>query len=173
MVLKAGKFLSNREMLEISRMLGTVKGKPARNLWLVIFFFPYNPPPPYPGKPPARPTPKSLISVDFGSVWLRFGSGWLRFGSVSGLFRVRFGVLGGVGVGSGRGASVREKNITTFGYATLGPDLVPTFCAGVSFRSWKLTVTAFSSLSKTKTLQMVTLQVKLSFFLVKPPRGHS
>ena len=31
----------------------------------------------------------------------------------SGLFRVRFGVLGGVGVGSGRGASVREKNVTT------------------------------------------------------------
>ena len=82
---------------------------------LVIFFFPYNPPPPYPDKPPARPTRKSLISVHFGSVWLRFssvGSVWLHFGSVLGPFRVRFGVLGGVGVGSGRGASVREKNIT-------------------------------------------------------------
>ena len=42
-----------------------------------------------------------------------FGSVWLRFGSVSGPFRVSFGVLGGVRVGSGRGASVREKNITT------------------------------------------------------------
>ena len=31
----------------------------------------------------------------------------------SGLFRVCFGVLGGVGVESGRGASVKEKNITT------------------------------------------------------------
>ena len=69
---------------------------------VVIFFFPYNPtPPPYPDKPPARPTPKSLISVHFGSVWLRFGSVWLRlapfrvcFGSVSGPFR---------GVGWGRG----------------------------------------------------------------------
>ena len=38
-----------------------------------------------------------------------------RFGlaDVLGPFRVRFEVLGGVGVGSGRGASVREKNITT------------------------------------------------------------
>ena len=33
------------------------------------------------------------------------------FGSVSGLFWVRFGVLGEVGVGSGRGVSVREKNM--------------------------------------------------------------
>ena len=76
--------------------------------------FPLQPPtPPYPDKPPARPTPKNLISVHFGSVWLRFGSVWLRFGSVSGPFRVLFGVLGGVGVGSGRGvSSVREKNIT-------------------------------------------------------------
>ena len=39
----------------------------------------------------------------------------LRFGSVLGPLRVRFGVLGGVGVGSGRGASVREKNITKYG----------------------------------------------------------
>ena len=45
-----------------------------------------------------RPPSESLISV--------------RFGSVSGPFRVRFRVLGGVEVGSGRGASVREKNIT-------------------------------------------------------------
>ena len=59
--------------------------------------------------PPGRPTREGLISVHFGSVWLRFGS-------VSGLFRLRFrsvsGVLGGVVVGSVRGASVREKNIT-------------------------------------------------------------
>ena len=47
------------------------------------------------------------------------------FGSVSGLFRVRFGsvsgVLGGVVVGSVRGASVREKNITTL--AVLAKDV--------------------------------------------------
>ena len=60
------------------------------------FLFPLQPPhPPYPDKPPGCPTPKSLISV--------------HFGSVSAPFRVRFGVLGGVGVGSGRGASVRER----------------------------------------------------------------
>ena len=68
------------------------------SLCVVIFFFPYNPhPPPHPDSPPARPTPQSLISVHFGSVSVRFGSVWLRFGSVSGLFRVCFGVLGGVG----------------------------------------------------------------------------
>ena len=72
---------------------------------LVIFFFPYNP---HPKQAPDRPTRGGLISVHFGSIWLRSGP----FGSVSGLFRVRFGVLGGVGVGSWRGASVREKNIT-------------------------------------------------------------
>ena len=42
-----------------------------------------------------------------------FGSVWVRFGSVSG----RFGVLGGVGVGSEKGASVREKNTTKQGSA--------------------------------------------------------
>ena len=70
---------------------------------IVIFFFPYNPhpPPPIPTKPPGRPTREGLISVHFGSIWLRsglFGSVWLRFGSLSGPFRVRFG-----GVGWGRG----------------------------------------------------------------------
>ena len=81
---------------------------------IVIFFFPYNPnPPPQPDKPPGRPTPRELdfgpfrvcfspFQVRLGSV---FGSVWVRLGP----FRVRFGVLGGVGVGSGRGASVREK----------------------------------------------------------------
>ena len=63
----------------------------------MIFFFPYNPPPPLPRKPPARPTPKRLISVHFGSVWLRFGSVWLCLAP----FRVRFGSFwwgrGGVG----------------------------------------------------------------------------
>ena len=87
---------------------GTPNPKESTKSWeessrVVIFFFPYNPPPhpPYPDKPPARPTPKSLMSVPFGSVWLRFGSVWLRlapfrvcFGSVSGPFR---------GVGWGRG----------------------------------------------------------------------
>ena len=82
---------------------------------LVIFFFPYKnprPPPPIPTNPPGRSTREGLILP----VRLRagpFGSVWLRFGSVSGPFRVSFGVLGGVGVGSGRGASVREKNFTT------------------------------------------------------------
>ena len=83
---------------------------PGRWASIVIFFYPYKPPP-HPDKPPARPTPKSLISVHFGSVWLRFGSFWLCL-AVSGPFRVLFRVLGGVGLGSGRGASVREKNIT-------------------------------------------------------------
>ena len=40
---------------------------------LVIFLFPYSPPP-HPDKSPARPTPKSLISAHFGSVSVRFGS---------------------------------------------------------------------------------------------------
>ena len=88
--------------------------------FLVIFFFPYNPhSAPSRQTPPAVPwTREDLISVHFGSIWLRSGPFWLRlapfrvcFGSVSGLFR---GVVGGVGVGSGRGASVREKNITIF-----------------------------------------------------------
>ena len=38
------------------------------------------------------------------------------FGSVSDPFRVRFGCWGGVGVGSGRGASAREKSITTLDF---------------------------------------------------------
>ena len=82
---------------------------------LVIFFFPYTPPIPT-NPPPAVPPDWAWfrsISAPFGSVSGPFGSVWLRFGSVSGPFRVRFGVLGGVGVGSGRGASVREKNIPT------------------------------------------------------------
>ena len=75
--------------------------------------FPLQPPPlPIPTNPPGRPTREGLISVHFGSVWLRSAP----FGSVSGLFRIRFGsvsgVLGGVVVGSVKGASVREKNIT-------------------------------------------------------------
>ena len=64
--------------------------------------FPLQPPPlPIPTNPPGRPTREGLISVHFGSVWLRsapFGSVWLCFGSVPGPFRVRFG-----GVGLGRG----------------------------------------------------------------------
>ena len=80
------------------------------------FLSPLQPPPaPTPTNPPSRPTLESLISVRFGSVSAPFGSVWLRFGSVSGPFeiRVRFGVLGGVGVGSRRGASLREKNVTS------------------------------------------------------------
>ena len=85
--------------------------------WSSDILFPLQPPPlPIPTNPPGHPTREGLISVHFGSVWLRsapFGSVWLRFGSVPGPFRVRFGVLGGVVVGSVRGASVREENITT------------------------------------------------------------
>ena len=70
------------------------------------------PPPPIPTNPPGHPTREGLTSVHFGSNWLRSGP----FGSVLAPFRVRFGSvsgpLDGVGVGSVRGASVREKNIT-------------------------------------------------------------
>ena len=89
-------------------------------------FFPLQPTHPHTDEPPARPTPKTLISAPFR---LRFGpfrvrlapfsSVWLLFGSVSGPLRVRFGVLGGVGVGSGKGPSVREKNITNLSKQTL------------------------------------------------------
>ena len=83
----------------------------------------YTPPTPlHPDKPPGRPTPESLISVHFGSVPVRFGSVPVRFGSVSGPFRsvsgpfqVRFSSVLGCWVGSGRGASAREKNITSLG----------------------------------------------------------
>ena len=81
------------------------------------FLFPLQPRRhPHPDQPPGRPTPESLIhfgsilgpfrsvSGPFRSVSGQFGSVWVRFGSVSGSFRVCFGV------GSGRGASVREKN---------------------------------------------------------------
>ena len=74
------------------------------------------PPPPIPTNPPAVPPQRAC----FGPFRLRFGPFRVRFapfGSVSGLFRVRFGSvsgpLGGVGVGSGGGASVKEKNIST------------------------------------------------------------
>ena len=66
-----------------------------------ILFLLQPPPLPIPTNPPGRPTREGLISVHFGSVWLRsapFGSVWLRFGSVPGPFRVCFG-----GVGWGRG----------------------------------------------------------------------
>ena len=82
---------------------------------VVIFFFPYNPPPPtptnpplqppppYPDKHPARPTPKNLISVHFGSVWLRFGSVWLRLAPFRVCFGSVFGSVFGCWVGSGWG----------------------------------------------------------------------
>ena len=86
---------------------------------LVIYFSLTTPPPQLADKPPGGPTRERLISVHFGSVWLRFGSVWLRlapfrvcFGSVSGPFRGVGWGRGGVGVGSGRGAFAREKNIT-------------------------------------------------------------
>ena len=40
---------------------------------------------------------------------LGFGSVWLRFSSISGPFRVRFGVLGGVGVGVGERGFCKGK----------------------------------------------------------------
>ena len=79
---------------------------------LVIFFFPYNPPP----IPTNQRDWLRSISAPFRSV---SGPFRLRFGCVSGPFRVRFGVLRGVGVGSGRGASVREKNINMLDSLTL------------------------------------------------------
>ena len=68
-------------------------------LRIVIFFFPYNPPPTPTTPPPGRPTPETSISVRFGSVWLRLAP----FGPVSGPFRVCFGSVSGCWVGSGRG----------------------------------------------------------------------
>ena len=79
---------------------------------VVIFFFPYNP---HPLPPRQTPRPSHPRGLDFGPFLLRlapFRLSLAPFGSVSAPFRVRFGVLGGVGAGSGRGASVREKNIT-------------------------------------------------------------
>ena len=106
------------ERLQAVQMNDKLLTSPARKTLfatcLVIFFFPYSPEPPHPDKPPrGRLTRGGLISVHFGSVWLRsgpFGSVRLRFRSVSGLFRVRFGSVSGCWVGSGRGAS--QKNIT-------------------------------------------------------------
>ena len=76
-------------------------------------------PPPAPPLPRQTPRPSHPEKLDFGPFRLRLAPFRLRFGSVSGLSRVRFGSVsgcwGGVGVGSGRGASVREKNITMLG----------------------------------------------------------
>ena len=65
------------------------------------FLFPLQTPP-----PPIRQTPRPSHprGLDFSPFQIRLAP-----------FRVRFGVLGGVAVGSGRGASVREKNITSLG----------------------------------------------------------
>ena len=68
----------------------------------MIFFCPYNPHPPHPDKPEAVPPQRT----DFGP-----------FESVSGPFGSISGPLGGVGVGSGRGASVREKNVSRLKFA--------------------------------------------------------
>ena len=57
------------------------------------FIFPYNPHPrPSRQTPPGSPTPESLISVHFGSVWLRSGPFELR----SAPFRVGFGSVSAV-----------------------------------------------------------------------------
>ena len=88
-----------------------------REATVVIFFLPCKPPPPHPDKPPSRPTRQSLISVHFRSVSGPFGSVWLRFGSVSGPFRVRFRVLGGVGVGSGRAEGLLQGKRISLSYS--------------------------------------------------------
>ena len=81
---------------------------PSLSASVVIFFFPYNP-----HHPPSRQTPPAVPPerLDFGPFRLRLAPFWLRLAP----FRLRFGgpfrVLGGVGAGLGRGASVREKNI--------------------------------------------------------------
>ena len=65
--------------------------------------------------PPPPTVPPEML--DLGPFRLRldpFGVRSAPFDSVSGLFRVRFGSVSGCWAGSGRGASVREKNITTF-----------------------------------------------------------
>ena len=59
--------------------------------------------------------PSHPEKLDFGPFRLRLAPFRLRltpFGSVSGPFRVCFGSVSGCWVGSGRGAFVREKNIT-------------------------------------------------------------
>ena len=73
-----------------------------------ILFPLQTPTPPHPDKPPRPSHPRGL---DFGPFRLRlapFGSVWLRLAP----FRV---CSGSVSVGSVRGASVREKNITSLG----------------------------------------------------------
>ena len=99
-------------------------GVPKTSL-LISDFFSLTTPSPRPPPRQTPPRPSHPRGLDFGPFQLRlapfrlrFSSVWLRFGSVSGLFRVHFGVLGGVGAGSGRGASVREKNITTFDFCS-------------------------------------------------------
>ena len=67
---------------------------------------PTPPPHPHPDKPPGRHTPESLILVHFGPFRACFGP-------VSGPFQVHLGSVSGCWVWSGRGASAREKNITT------------------------------------------------------------
>ena len=80
----------------------------------MIFFSPCNPPAPPPiatNPPPSHPmqrAKKSPFRVHFGPFRVRFGSVSVRFGRLPASLEV----LGGVGVGSGRGGSVREKNIT-------------------------------------------------------------
>ena len=67
---------------------------------LEIFFFPCDPHPTHPDKPPGCLTLESLISVHFGSVsvpFAAFGSVWVSFGSISGPFRGFGGGRGGVG----------------------------------------------------------------------------
>ena len=116
------KFLGNKSKRLLLRSIFSnplPEGQPMAGQFflsaVVIFFCPYNPtPPPIPDKPPAVPPqrawfrsisgPFRSVSVHFGSVSVRFGPFRVCFGSVLGPFR---------GVGwSGRGASVREKNIT-------------------------------------------------------------
>ena len=104
----------DRESAQMSQMLSSQGKNAPSNPYPSDILFPLQPPPlPTPTNPPRPSHPRGL---DFGPFRLRlapFGSVWLCLapfrvcsGSVS-------GVLGGVVVGLVRGASVREKNITT------------------------------------------------------------
>ena len=84
------------------------------------FLLPLQPPPPRPlSRRPPRPSHHR--ELDFGPFRVRFGSVRVcldPFGSISGLFRVRFGSVWVGWVESGRGASLREKNIISIGGQT-------------------------------------------------------
>ena len=74
--------------------------------FLVVSFALATSSPPLPTSPPHKACKMSSNSIHFGPFW----SALVQFGR---LLASR-GVLGGVGVGRGKGRSVREENITSF-----------------------------------------------------------